>query len=190
MEAKKILLVSASPRKNGNSEIIVDAIASDLKQEDITLFKMREKQCNPCRACAACQGKDTQICVQKDDITELLPLIETCDAILLVTPIYNQQVTSLAKLFIERFYPFFHVEKKNMSNTSKFNKKAALICVCWGSPKDVTERYADWIVKGFSQMGAEQFRSVVFNGIPNPGDVLERSDYLETIHSLSGWLAE
>ncbi len=187
---KKVLLVDASPRKNGNSEIIVDTIAADLKDAEVTVFKMREKNCKPCMACAACQGKETQMCVQKDDIAELLPVIEACDSILVASPIYNQQITSQAKLFIERFYPFFHVEKKNMSNTSKFGKKAALVCACWGSPKEIVEQYAAWTVSGFSQMGAEQFRSVVFDQIPERGDVKNREDYMQTVHELAGWLAE
>lgn len=187
---KRILLVDASPRKNGNSEIIVDRIASDLKNEEVTVFKMREKRCNPCMACAACQGKETQMCVQKDDITELLPVIENCDAILVASPIYNQQISSQAKLFIERFYPFFHIEGKNLSNTAKFGKKAALVCTCWGSPREVTEKYAAWTVSGFSQMGAEYFKSYVFDQIPVPGDVSNREDYLQTVHELAVWLAE
>lgn len=187
---KRILLVDASPRKNGNSEIIVDMLASDLNNEDVTVFKMRENKCNPCMACAACQNKETQMCVQKDDMTKLLPVIESCDAILVASPIYNQQITSQAKLFIERFYPFFHVEKKNASNTSKFGKKAALVCACWGSPREVTEKYAAWTVSGFSQMGAEYFKSCVFDQIPAAGDVRNREDYLQTIHELAGWLAE
>lgn len=187
---EKVLLVDASPRKNGNSEIVVDTIAADLKDAEVTVFKMREKKCNPCMGCDACQGKETQMCVQKDDITTLLPVIEECDAILVATPIYNQQITSQAKLFIERFYPFFHVEKKNMSNTGKFGKKAALVCSCWGSPRDVTERYAAWTVSGFTQMGAEQFKSCVFDGIPQRGAVKEREDYMQTIHELAKWLVE
>lgn len=187
---KNILLIDSSPRKNGNSETILDMVAEDLKNEQVTVFKMREKHCNPCKACGACQGKDSQVCVQQDDITPLLPIIENCDAILLVTPIYNQQITSYAKLFIERFYPFFNVGKKNMSNTKKFGKKAALVCVCWGSPKDVVEKYAQWTVGGFSQIGAENFRSCVFNGLASPGDVKQRPDYLNSIHELSKWLME
>lgn len=186
---KSILLVETSPRRNGNCEIITDMIAGDLKGENVTVFKMREKTCNPCMACGECQGKDTQMCVRKDDITPLLPVIEECDAILVVTPIYNQQITSRAKLFIERFYPFFNAAKKNMSNTHKFGKKAALVCVCWGSPIETVKAYADWTVSGFSQIGAEEFRSCVFNGLAAPGDVKNHPDYLESIHELSKWLA-
>lgn len=124
---KKIVLIDASPRKGGNSEAVTDIIANDLADCEVTVFKMREKDC---RACGACQGRDTQQCVQKDDIAALLPAIERCDAIMLATPIYNQQITSQAKLFIERFYPFFKADGKGMSNTSKYGKKAALVCSC------------------------------------------------------------
>lgn len=111
---KKIVLVDASPRQGGNSEIVVDTLAGC----EVTVFKMREKDCRFCRACAACQGKETQMCVQRDDITALLPVIDQCAAIVMATPIYNQQITAQAKLFIARWYPFFNREKKNWSNTS------------------------------------------------------------------------
>ena len=187
---KKILLVDASPRKGGNSEVVVDTLAGDLKNCEVTVFKMREKDCRPCLACGACQGRDTQMCVQKDEIAVLLPVIENCDGIVLATPIYNQQITSQAKLFIERFYPFFKADGKGMSNTSKYGKKAALVCSCWGSPRDVTQRYADWTVSGFCQIGAEEFRALVFDGIPERGQIKERADYLEQLHELAQWLTE
>jgi multimeric flavodoxin WrbA len=41
---KKILLIGTSPRKNGNSEVIVDTIAGDIKDAEVTVFKMREKK--------------------------------------------------------------------------------------------------------------------------------------------------
>lgn len=187
---KKVLLVDASPRKGGNSEIVVDTLAEHLNGCEVTVFKMREHDCRSCQACAACQKKDTQMCVQKDDITPLLPVIDQCDAIVVASPIYNQQITSLAKLFIERFYPFFNVEKENMSNTSKQGKKAALICVCWGSDRDVTQQYADWTVSGFSQVGATNTRALVFDGIPGLGEIRNREDYMEQLKELAGWLSE
>lgn len=187
---KKILLVNASPRKGGNSDIVVDTLAQDLKGCEVTVFKMYEKDCRPCLACAACQHKSTQICVQKDDITELLPLLNTCDAVVLATPIYNQQINSQAKLFIDRFYPFFRADDPMMTNSSKRDKKAALICSFWGSPKDVVTRYAEWTVKNFAQIGADKTRTLIFNGIPARGQILERQDYLDELHALARWLAE
>lgn len=187
---KKILLVDASPRRGGNSEIVVDTLAEHLNGCEVTVFNMREHDCRSCLACAACQNKDTQMCVQKDDITPLLPVIDQCDAIVVASPIYNQQITSLAKLFIERFYPFFHVERENMSNTSKQGKKAALVCSCWGSDREIIQQYADWTVSGFSQVGATDTRALVFDGIPGRGEILRREDYMEQLKELAAWLAE
>lgn len=119
---KTILLVNASPRAQGNSEVITQILAEDLKDQRVVVFTMREKDCRYCKACGACQGTAGQSCVQDDDITKLLPVIEACDAIVVATPIYNQQISSLAKLFIERFYPWFDFDKKGMSNTAKYGK--------------------------------------------------------------------
>ncbi|MBQ7497720.1 MAG: flavodoxin family protein [Selenomonas sp.] len=184
----KILLIDSSPRRMGNSSLITEMLAEDLSGNEVRVFHMREKNCRPCLACAACQGKDTQMCVQKDDIAALLPYIESCDAMVIAAPIYNHQINSQAKLLIERLYPFFKMDGKNMSNTSKYGKKAALICSCWGSPREVMERYAKWTVEGLAQMGAEEFRYLVFDGIPDAGDVKKREDYLEELHELAKWL--
>ena len=86
---KKILLVDASPRVNGNSESIVNMLAEDLKDQEVVVYKMRETTNNFCLACGACQGKDSQSCVQKDDYTNLLPVIDECDSIVIATPIYS-----------------------------------------------------------------------------------------------------
>ncbi|BBF43547.1 iron-sulfur flavoprotein [Lachnospiraceae bacterium KM106-2] len=187
---KKILLVDASPRKGGNSEVIVDTLASQFKNAEVTVFKMREKKCNHCMACAACQGKETQNCVQKDDITELLPIIDECDAIVLTSPICNHQMGSQARVFIERLYPFFHVEKKNMSNTSKFGKKAALILSFWGGPKDIYEKYAAWSGETFIQMGVEETKTLVFGGIPARGEIKAHPEYMEEVDNIAKWLVE
>lgn len=185
---KKILLVNASPRKGGNSDIITQTLAKDLRNCEVTVFNMREKKCNPCLACGACQGKDTQMCVQKDDIKELLPVIDVCDGIVIATPIYNQQICSQAKLFIERWYPFFKYDNRLMSNSSKFGKKGALICSFWGSPVDVTTRYAEWTLGGFSQIGVECKKTLIFPQIPGRGDISKREEYISQVHALADWL--
>lgn len=187
---KKVLLVDASPRKNGNSEVIVDTIAADLKDAEVILFKMREKKFNPCYACTACQGKEYAKCVQKDDLSDLLEVMDQCDAIVLATPIYFHQICSQAKLFFDRLYPFFHVDKKNMSNTSKFGKKGALVCSFWGGPADVYEKYSEETAKNFAFIGADETRSLIFGNIPNCGDVQSHDDYMKKVHELAKWLVE
>ncbi len=55
-------------------------------------------------------------------------------------------------------------------------KWASLACKC------------AWTVEGLFQMGAEHFRSLVFDQIPEAGAVLGRADYLARLHELCAWL--
>lgn len=187
---KKILLVNTSPRKGGNSDTVVDILSSEIKNAEVRVFKMRDKHCSPCMACGFCQGKEIQNCIQKDDITELLSVIDQCDAVVIASPIYNHQMNSQAKLFIERWYPFFNIEKKLMSNTTKFNKKGVLIFSFWGSPIETIKKYAEWTLEGFSQIGVEKSRFLLFNEIPERGAVKNRQDYTAQLHELAKWLTE
>ena len=52
--------------------LVLAVLADDLEDCEVTVFNIREKICRPCLACGACQGKDTQLCVQKDDVEKLL----------------------------------------------------------------------------------------------------------------------
>lgn len=187
---KKILLVDASPRKNGNSEVIVDRLAAELKDAEVMVFKIREKKVNPCLACGTCQGKDAPKCVQNDDMSALIAEIETCDAIALAAPIYFNQVNAQAKMIIDRLYCFFNVERPFMSNTAKRGKKAALVCSFWGGPADVYAKYAEETVGNFSYMGADHTKAVIFGDIKEPGSIRNKEKYLEDISALAQWLAE
>lgn len=187
---KKILLVEASPRKGGNSEVIVDTIAADLKECQVTVFKMRKMICNPCLACGVCQGKDTQICIQNDDLAVNLVAIDEADAIVIATPIYNQQMSAQAKMFIDRTYPFFNPNKEGMTNTRKPNKKAAIVCSCWAGDKTTYEKYAEWTAEALWQIGANDTKAYVFDMIPNRGDILNNAAHMNAVHQLAKWLSK
>jgi len=187
---KKIILVSASPRKNGNSEVIVDTLASKLSNAEITVFKIREKKINPCIACAACQGKDSPKCVQKDDISSLLSEMDTCDAIVLAAPIYFHQINAQAKMLLDRLFCFRNIENPSMSNTSKWGKKAVIVCPFWGGPEDVYKSYAEQTAKGFYFMGAKDTKGLVFGKLDEPGSILNSLGFMEKASDLAQWLTE
>ena len=185
---KKIVLVDASPRPHGNSEFITDMLAQDLHGEDIVIFKVRQKRLNPCLACGACQGKTDIFCVQKDDMSLLVGDIASCDALVLASPIYFHQVCAQAKAFIDRTYCFFNAALPGMSKISPRGKKAALVCSFWGGPEKTYAAYAADTVKSFSIVGADDFSSMVFGGIPERGDVAVHPEYMEKLHALAQWL--
>lgn len=130
------------------------------------------------------------MCVQKDDLTANLSAIDEADAIVIATPIYNQQMSAQAKMFIDRTYPFFNAEKEGMTNTSKAGKKAAVVCSCWAGDKAAYEKYAAWTAEALWQIGATDTKAYVFEMIPNRGDILNNPAHMESVHALAKWLGE
>ncbi len=102
---KDILVISSSPRKGGNSDLLCDqfvkgALEAGHKVEKISL---REKNLHPCLGCGACQS--THRCVQKDDMAALLDRLVEADVIVMATPVYFYTMSAQMKMFIDRTVP-------------------------------------------------------------------------------------
>ena len=103
----KVLGINASPRKNANTQTLVEAIldgASD-KGAETRLVNLRELNINGCLGCEGCK-KQLGKCVQKDDLTPLLQEMTTYDAIAMGSPVYWYQVSAQFKMLVDRLYSF------------------------------------------------------------------------------------
>ena len=102
---KNILILSASPRKNGNSDILCHQFmkgATDAGNQ-VELISLYDKNIGFCRACYACfkTGK----CVLKDDMAEILDKIQAADVLVVATPTYFLTMNGKLKNTIDRFLP-------------------------------------------------------------------------------------
>jgi len=185
---KKIVLIDASQRERANSEIIVKRIAAALSGVEVHVLHMKKQNCQYCTGCDICQKSEALICSRKDDITKLLPHIDTCDAILITSPVYDHQMSSLAKLFIERFYAFYNPKAENTSSVTKRKKKAAFVMCCWTGDKEIYKKYAEWTLEGFWQIDAIDTKVEIFNGINEREEILDRPDYLTKVQEIADWL--
>ena len=88
-----ILAVSGIPRKDGNTEILINAALEPFVSEghNVHRFFMSGKSVAPCDACEAC-AKDS-VCIIKDDHQEFLEQIFRCDAMILGSPVYSRNIT-------------------------------------------------------------------------------------------------
>ncbi len=104
-----ILAVSATPRKAGNSEILLDQIAEGATRTGARVEKvvLRALALHPCRACLACRRTHRGQCAIEDDMTPLLAKIRAADAYVLASPIYFFTVSAQMKLFIDRWFALF-----------------------------------------------------------------------------------
>lgn len=99
---KKVLILSGSPRKNGNSDILCDEFMKGAVSAGNTVEKIRvaEKNISYCRACYAC-GKNG-VCVIKDDMTDILQKMIDADVIVLASPVYFYSIDAQLKTVIDR----------------------------------------------------------------------------------------
>lgn len=99
---KKILILSGSPRKGGNSDMLCDEFAKGAIEagHDVEKIRVAEKNIGYCRACYACRG--TGICAIKDDMGELLQKMIDCDVVVLASPVYFYAICAQLKTVIDR----------------------------------------------------------------------------------------
>ena len=101
--SKKILILSASQRKGGNSDLLCDQFLRGAKEAGHGAEKifLRDKKINYCTGCCACQSNGGK-CVQKDDMAEVLDKMMAADVILMATPVYFYTMNGQMKTVIDR----------------------------------------------------------------------------------------
>lgn len=99
---KKVLILSGSPRKNGNSDLLCDEFARGAIEagHEVEKIRVSEKKIDYCRACYACRG--TGICAIKDDMAEIMQKMIDCDVMVLASPVYFYSIDAQLKAVIDR----------------------------------------------------------------------------------------
>lgn len=102
---KNVLIISSSPRKQGNSDLLCDRFAQGAAESGHQVEKvfLAAKKIGYCRGCGACNT--THKCVQKDDMETLLEKMVTADVIVLATPVYFYTMDGQMKTFIDQTVP-------------------------------------------------------------------------------------
>lgn len=101
--SRKILILSASPRRGGNSDILCDRFAQGAQESGHNVEKvfLRDKNINYCSGCYVCE-RTKGICTYKDDMPELLQKIIDADVLVLATPVYFYCMNAQLKTVIDR----------------------------------------------------------------------------------------
>lgn len=98
------LIILGSPRKNGNSETLAQAVADGILQHPhatLEFIRLNDLKISPCQGCGGCNKTST--CVIDDDMTPLYEKVDACDHLILVSPIYFYGLSAQCKIFIDRF---------------------------------------------------------------------------------------
>jgi multimeric flavodoxin WrbA len=162
--SKKVLVLSASPRRGGNSDLLCDqfvlgATAAGNSAEKIFL---KDKKINYCIACDACRSNGGT-CVHKDDMVGVLEKMIAADVIVMATPVYFYTMNAQLKTLIDRVYPKY---------TDVSNKELYFIATAADGNKQALERTVEgW--RGFTScLNDVAEKGIIYGaGAWNPGDI-------------------
>jgi multimeric flavodoxin WrbA len=114
--AKKVVVLSASARKGGNSDTLCDQFmlgATEAGHHVEKIF-LREQQISHCLGCGACQGNGGH-CVHEDDMADILDKIVNADVLVMATPVYFYTMNGQMKTLIDRTYArYTEISNKEM----------------------------------------------------------------------------
>lgn len=168
---KKVIIISSTPRKNGNSQILSEAFEKGAKESGnkVELISLRENKINYCLACYGCSK--TKRCVQNDGMNEILDKIVEADVLVLSTPIYMYDVCGQLKTFIDRIFPKY---------TEIKNKEIYFIATC-AEDENEPISYAIQTINGLIECLEDvELKGVVYGkNLDNIGDAENSKAYNE-----------
>jgi multimeric flavodoxin WrbA len=110
-----VLGLAGSPRRNGNTETLLDWCldAATAHGAEVVKFRLRELDIGGCIACDGCF--ETGACIVEDGMDQLYPFLRSADSVVLAAPIFSMGLSAQAKAMVDRCQPFWalkHVLKE------------------------------------------------------------------------------
>lgn len=127
----KVLALNGSPRKGGNTEILLEETLKGVKKQggEVIRYNLNSLSLRPCQNCGGCD--DTGSCVIQDDMQAIHKDIRLVDRIIVASPIFFFSVSAQTKLVIDRCQTFWaekYVHKKPIP-AGPFGRKGLLLLV-------------------------------------------------------------
>ena len=104
----KISCLLGSPRLNGNCAVLLKRFRDTAQAfgAEIDYYALRNLHYCGCLGCLGCKTRSDQ-CVVQDDLTPVLESVREAETLVMATPVYLREMTSLLRAFVERTYSFF-----------------------------------------------------------------------------------
>lgn len=164
--SKNVLIISASPRKGGNSDTLCNQFMKGAGEAGHKVEKLRlaELKIDYCSACYAC--KKVGHCVKQDDMTQIIEKMRAADVIVLATPVYFFTMNAQMKTMIDR--TLGGAQKSGLEN------KEFYLIASAADEKAAMERCIDGL-RGYLDClpGAKEKGAIYGAGAWQLGDILE-----------------
>jgi multimeric flavodoxin WrbA len=178
-----IVAINGSPHKDGNTYIVLQAMAEELHKEGITteIIQVGDKLLHGCTGCACCRKSENNLCVFKDDIVNEVSLkLRAADGFILGSPTYYGGVSGTMKCFLDRlFYSSSCYFKNKVATSVAVARRAGTL--------DAANQMNNFLKLGQIIMPASQYWPVVFGGAK--GEVLQDLEGMQTVRKTARSMA-
>ena len=162
----KIVVITGSPRKNGNSFAMTEAFIHEAEQRGHTIrrFDAAFLKIGGCHACMTCY-KTGKACSFDDDFNDIAPAILEADAVVFTMPVYWYSIPAQIKGAIDRLFSLV-VDGKEVAG-----KKCALIACCEEDDTTVLNGVRIPMERTAALLQWEMVGEVLIPGVLNVGDI-------------------
>ena len=176
----KILALIGSPRKEGNTDVLVEQILQGSKtkghtSEKLYLYKYKISPCVDCRNCK----KGDYVCTVKDGMQEIYPKMEEADVVIFATPLYWWGPSGQLKLLMDRMRPF-------VAN-GKFKGKKAVVVVPSGDDTKASDPLIEMFRLAFDYLEVEFIGKILAKAFEK-GEVKQNPKVMKEAHDFGASL--
>jgi multimeric flavodoxin WrbA len=105
----KIISVIGSPRKEGASSKVASGLIQHFENQgnDIKEYHLNSLNIHGCQECFHCRNNKADVCVVKDDLSEILESVKETDLLVVSTPVFYADISAQMKCFIDRTWSYY-----------------------------------------------------------------------------------
>jgi multimeric flavodoxin WrbA len=178
----KVLGIFGSPRKGGNTDILLEEALKGAEREgtEVERLHLTDFTITPCKECHGCD--QTGECVILDDMQRIYPKLLDADVVILASPIFFYGISAWAKAFVDRCQAFWSrkylVKDPSLGKEGK-RRKGFFISVGATKGARVFEGAILTAKYFFDVINAKYVGELVFRGIDAKGDILNHPEALQ-----------
>ncbi len=183
---KKILAIYGSPRRKGNTALLLDQAVQGAEEAGAAVEKivLRDLKISPCLEIYGC--KKTGRCVIQDDFQKVYDLLQQCQGLMLASPIFFYTVSAQAKILMDRCQSLwvkkYWIEQVPFGRKN-YTRKGLFISVGATSGKKLFDGALQTVKYFFDVLDMELWQALLYRGLDFEGDVLKHPEYLEEAYS-------
>ncbi len=170
--SKRIVILNGSPRRNGNTSILVKAFTEGAESagNTVTEFFLDGMDIHGCKGCFGGHSSKECPCVQKDDMAQIYPAVKQCDMVVLATPLYYWNMSGQLRTAIDRL---FALEEGDENLLRGHNRASALLMAAEGHGFEDVLTYYDHLVE---HLRWKNLGHVLAGGNMNVGDIKGKTE--------------